>query len=583
MPGGGIVFVRVRHGKGYMHAVYSLAVIAGGTGLLISMFGDLDLDRSKEFAILIVLGILIEWLAVDFALGRLSGGFALVLSSLLVFNLSASAWISAVAFFVGNGIANRGNPVRTAVFNMAQQVLALYGAASLVGLAWGRDISARLLVADMTGGLFQLAGFVALYFVINHGLVYLYMYPGREGARMYSWRDTLRWDALSYLFSIPFGIVTAVLYHKTGMPGVLLMFLPVLAVQFILRLYVRSQLVNRELRAVYEITRRLGSREGVDQIPGVLLKEMRRAIAFHTGVVYLRREETGMYESAAAYGPYREQLEKDRLSFGEGFLGWVVNNGEPEIIFDSKTDPRVKSDQGLPRVLRSLLAVPMAGEAGPLGLAVVGGKKALSFTQQDLEVAVSLCGTATAALSNRVLARRVDDWGGRDYLTGLLNRKSFYQNGLRFFERGDKVALILMDLDLLGHFNENWGQDTGDRMLCELARILKSTGVPGMEAGRYGDDEFALLLPGFDEQRALLMARELRGGLSDHIVTGEYPLIRIKVSQGIAVGPADGESLDELLKAASRALRRAKKSGRDCIVTASDLKSRNTGRSGWIT
>ncbi len=585
---GGVIFVKVSVRKNYLHAAYSLSVIAAGLVVLISLFGDLDLDRSREFAVLIVLGILVEWLAVDFPLGRLSGGFSLVMASLLIYNLSASVWISSVAFFIGSGIAGRGNTLRTSIFNMSQQVVTLYGSVYLTTLVWGREISATLLVSAPSGSFVQLFCMIALYFGINHLLVYLYAYPGREGARMHSWKDTLRWDALSYFFSTPFGIVMALLYHKTGLMAVLLLVVPVLAVQFILRLYVRSELVNRELRAVYEITRRLGSRAALDEIPGILLKEMRRAVTFHTGVVYLRRDEDRRFKSAAAYGPYREQLKRDCLIPGEGFLGWVVNNGDPEIVFDSKVDPRVKSDQGLPQVLRSLLAVPLVGETGVLGLVVVGEKRAMSFSEQDLEVAVSLCGTVTAALSNRILAGRMEDWASRDPLTGLLNRRTFYHNCCRVFERfpaagGKKIALIMMDLDILGHINEGWGQETGDRMIAYLGRILKSVDMPESQVARYGDDEFALLLPGFDERKALLLAHEIRGELADCVFSEEYPLLRIKVSVGLAVAPEDGESFDKLLKAASRALDRAKRNGRDRIVTASDLKGPTAGRSGWIT
>ncbi len=574
--------------KGVLHNVYSLSVIAAGLILLIGLFGDLDLDRSKEFAALILLGILVEWLAVDFPLGRLSGSFSLVLASFLIYNLSASVWISSVAFFIGNGIANRGNSVRTSVFNMAQQVLTLYGSVYLTRLAWGREMTAQLLMSGHFSAYLQLINLILLYFVINHILVYLYTYPGREGARMHTWRDTLRWDALSYFFSTPFGVVMSILYQKTGIAAVLLLLAPVLAVQFILRLYVRAELVNKELRAVYEINRKLGSQAALDEIPGVLLKEMRRAITFHTGVVYLRQEGDRRFKSAAAYGPYREQLERDILLPGEGFLGWVISSGEPEIVFDARIDPRVKSDQGLIQVLRSLLAIPLVGEVGPLGLVVIGDKRAMAFSEQDLQAALSLCGTVTVAISNRVLARRMENWASRDAMTGLLNRKTFYHNCCRVFDRflaaGEgKIALVLMDLDILGHINEGWGQEVGDRMVAELGRFLKSVDLPDSQAARYGDDEFALLLPGFDEQKALFLAHEIRGELADYSFSEDYPLLRIKVSVGIAVAPDDGEGFEQLLKAAARALERAKKNGRDRIVTAAEMKGRLSGRSGWIT
>ncbi|MCL5056618.1 MAG: sensor domain-containing diguanylate cyclase [Actinobacteria bacterium] len=571
--------------KSYIHAAYSLAVTAIGLGLLIKLFGSLDLDKSREYAVLIVMGIMVEWLAVNFPLGRLSGSFSLMLGALLIYNPGASAWISSVAFFIGNGIAGRGNSVRTSVFNMAQQVLALYGSVLLFGVIWKSNLDGVLWSGP--AGFLQLITLITLFFAINHALVYLYAYPGRKGARMHSWQNTLKWDILSYLFSAPFGIVMAVLYQKTGILAAFLLFLPILTVQYILGLYVRSELVNKELRAVYEINRKLGSGGDFRKIPGLLLREMRRAISFHTGVVYLWQEKTRKFVAAAAFGPYRSQLEKGFVNPGEGFWGWVTGNGEAEIVFDSKIDPRVKNEQGLPQVLRSLLVIPLVGEAGTLGLIIVGEKKAMAFTEQDLAVAMSLCGSLSAALSGRVLAEKLERYGSRDPMTGLLNRSSLYRSGVQAFEEikssGEGcAALLLMDIDMLEHINEGWGQESGDRMIIELARVVKSLEIPGARAGRFGDDELGLILPGFDEHKAVELANEIRDILSDYTFAKEYPLLRIKVSIGAAAGGPE-EVFDQLVIKAGQALRKAKKDGRDRVLAASELKGRYSGRDSWLT
>ncbi|MFZ5652593.1 MAG: diguanylate cyclase domain-containing protein [Bacillota bacterium] len=573
--------------RNYLHIAYTLGVTVLGLGLLLKLFRDLDLDRSAEFAAFIILGILVEWLAVNFPLGRLSGGFSLVLASLLVYNLSASAWISSVAFIIGNGIANRGNPVRTSVFNMSQHVLTLYGAVCLSRLLWGRDVSG-LPLTGIDSGMFQLLTLIVLYMAINNIFVYLYTYPGRKGARMHSWWDTLRWDALSYFFSAPFGVAMALLYREIGMTSALLLFIPILTVQFILGLYIRTQVVNKELRAVYEIAKRLGSQADFSEIPGVLLMEMRRALPFHTGVVYLWSEDSRSFRAAAAYGPYRQHLEKGVIHAGDGFWGWVINNGDPEIVFDSKTDPRVKSEQGLAQVLRSLLVIPLVGEAGPLGLVVVGEKKTMAFSEHDLQVAVSLCGTLTEALTNRVLSEKMNNYRRRDPMTGLLNRNTFLRGGSRVFDAlpragVEKIALVLLDMDILGRINEAWSQEAGDRMILELGNVLKSLDIPHMLAGRYGDDEFALLLPGYDEVKARELAAAIRSSLNDLRIADDYPLVGVKASAGIAVWPEDGESFDHLLKMAGMALKMAKKKGRDRTEAASGLDTRYAGKGGWIT
>jgi diguanylate cyclase (GGDEF)-like protein len=570
--------------KSYIHTAYSLVVTVAGLGLLLQLFGSLDLDKSREFAVLIVMGILVEWLAVNFPMGRLSGSFSLMLGSLLIYNLGASAWISSLAFFIGNGIAGRGNSLRTSVFNMAQQVLTLYGSVFLYGLIWKKSLDGALWSGPV--GFLQIITLIVLFFVINHLLVYLYAYPARKGARMHTWLHTLRWDILSYFFSAPFGIVMAVLYQKTGILAAFLLFLPILTVQYILNLYVRSELVNRELRAVYEITRRLGSGEDFRKIPGLLLKEMRRVISFHTAVVYLWQEKNRRFVAEAAYGPYRSQLEKGVINPGEGFWGWVIGNGEAEIIFDSKIDPRVKSEQGLPQVLRSLLVIPLVGEAGSLGLIIVGEKKAMAFSEQDLSAAMSLCGSLSAALSGRVLAEKLERYRSRDLMTGLLNRSAFYRSGVQVYTeiqdagQGD-LALLLMDMDILEHINEGWGQEAGDRMIVELARLVKSLDIPGAKAGRFGDDEIGLLLPGFDEQQAMDLAYQVRDMLSDYTIK-EYHLLRIKVSMGVAAGISE-EGFDQLVVKAGRALAKAKKDGRDRIYAASQMKGRYSGRDSWLT
>ncbi|MFZ5596393.1 MAG: diguanylate cyclase [Bacillota bacterium] len=571
----------------YIHTIYFLVVTLAGFVLLAGMFGGLDLDRSSEFAVLILLGILVEGLAVNFPLGRLSGGFSIVLASFLIYNLNAAAWISSLAFFLGNGIANRGGPVRTLFFNTGQQVLALYVSASLSGAIWGREMSG-IFGGGLNAGYLQLITLILLYFAINHLLVFLYTYPGRREARMYSWQATLRWDALSYLFSAPFGIAMAILYQKTGIASALLLVVPILAVQFILGLYVRSELVNKELRAVYEITRKLGFLEDIDSVPGILLNEMRRAVPFHSGVVYLWQEEKRRFVAAAAFGPYKDQLERDFIRPEEGFWGWVISNGEPEIIFNSKMDPRVKSEQGLPQVLRSLLAIPLASGNNPLGLVIVGEKKAMAFDERDLETAVSLCGTVTRALSNGILSKRVEKLRKLDPQTGLLNRKWFYRNAVRAMdsliaEGNVKAALLLVDIDILGHINEGWGQEDGDRIIDAVAEVLRGLDAPGGFSGRYGDDEFALFLPGGDEGAALELAGEIRAILSEIVPCPEHPVLTAKVSIGIAAAPENGESLDRLIKMAGLALREAKKKGRDRIETASGIRGRRTERGVWNT
>ncbi|NTW04874.1 MAG: GGDEF domain-containing protein, partial [Peptococcaceae bacterium] len=497
-------------------------------------------------------------------------------------------WISSVAFFIGNGAVNKNNSLRTTAFNMSQQILTLYVTVFITGLIWGKEINTALLMETPYAGAFYLVVFIVLYFIINHIFVYIYTSPDRDGLRIHSWKDTLRWDGLSYLFTTPFGVVMAILYSLVGLGPMLLLVVPVLAVQLILRRYIRTELVNRELRAVYEINKALGDNPSLKEIPEILLSEMQRAINFHTGIVYLRTPEGRHYSCAGVLGPYSEQLEKDIITSGEGFFGWTIENGEPDIVFNSRIDPRVKSDQGLPQVFKSLMVIPLPGEIGPLGLVVIGEKKALSFSEGDLAVAVSLSGRVTVSLINEIQQERLEILKRRDPVTGLLNRKVFVLKGRQAFEKKadydeKRVALALLDLDILGHINDGWGQEVGDAMIYRLGNFLGSLESELIFVGRFGDDEFSILFLEHDEEMAMEFLEKIRDDFARYQFSEDYPLLRIKFSIGLAVAPQDGKDFDQLLKGAGKALAKAKKNGRDQIVTMTALKGRLSGRSKWLT
>jgi len=163
------------------HIMYTWLIILIGFGILARLFSALDLDLGREFLIMIALGMLADWLAVSFPQGRLSGGFSVVLASYLTYGPAAAAWISALAALFGQGIVNRGNPLRTTLFNASQYVLALLFGHYVFGRAGGHR------GADFgLGDLLPLLAFIAVYFLANHLFVYLYLLPGRRRWLYYS-------------------------------------------------------------------------------------------------------------------------------------------------------------------------------------------------------------------------------------------------------------------------------------------------------------------------------------------------------------------------------------------------------------
>ena len=159
-----------------------------------------------------------------------------------------------------------------------------------------------------------------------------------------------------------------------------------------------------------------------------------------------------------------------------------------------------------------------------------------------------------------------------DAKTGLLNAGAWQQavgaQAARAIRSGRPLAVAMVDIDHFKKVNDTWGHLVGDQVLAAIARVLARQLRPYDVAGRFGGEEFAVLLPDATEAGACLVAERLRSGIA---ATRPLPgsTLRVTVSIGVAVAiPSRADHLD-LVAAADEALYRAKQSGRNQVRLAS--------------
>ena len=123
----------------------------------------------------------------------------------------------------------------------------------------------------------------------------------------------------------------------------------------------------------------------------------------------------------------------------------------------------------------------------------------------------------------------------------------------------------MADIDHFKKINDRHGHQAGDRVLAEVAQCLRKSVRDVDIGGRYGGEEFVVLLPETLPPQALLVAERVRHAVSDLKITSESERIPVTISLGLA-GDQSPESLSALIKTADAALYRAKESGRNRVV-----------------
>lgn len=163
-----------------------------------------------------------------------------------------------------------------------------------------------------------------------------------------------------------------------------------------------------------------------------------------------------------------------------------------------------------------------------------------------------------------------------DALTGVANRRHFDRSLDRELRRARRdnqpLSLIFLDLDEFKRFNDTYGHARGDEVLRRVAQTLNETFRRGGDfVARYGGEEFAVVLPGVDARRAALYAERLRRRIWRLSIPYEVGEItdRVTISGGVAtVSPGMIVTSEQLLRAADKALYRAKCLGRNQIASA---------------
>lgn len=252
-----------------------------------------------------------------------------------------------------------------------------------------------------------------------------------------------------------------------------------------------------------------------------------------------------------AYGSHSEKLLGKKLSLKKGIASFVYKNEKPYLSNSPKKDPIFDPSWDIISNFKtkSILAVPIKIEKSIIGVIELLNKKSKSgFNKKDLKVVQHLADYTGLAIHSFLDAKRVSEFAIIDELSTLYNDRYFHKILVEYIknarEKKEELSLIFIDLDNFKSVNDKYGHLAGSQALREVGVLLKATvNLNGSILARYGGDEFVLLLPGIDYEKAKKISEKLKKSIENHTFLSKslgflVPILNLKGVIGASFGIA---------------------------------------------
>jgi len=336
------------------------------------------------------------------------------------------------------------------------------------------------------------------------------------------------------------------------------------------------------LEVLYEIGKAITSTLNIDALLELIYTQLSKVIQCEAYFVALYLPETHQMDIRILYDEGK-RYPASIINASEGLSSWVVDNKQPLLIQDLRKEIDSLSMKpilvGEKKLSRSWLGVPLLTENNLIGLLAVASYKPYMFNKTDLLLMEQIGQQAVLSIQNARHYEEVNRQAKLDSLTGVSNHNHFieilYQESEIALSNQSPLSLIMLDIDHFKLYNDTYGHTIGDQVLRLTVQAMESHIKKTDTVGRWGGEEFGIVLPNATTTQANMVANRIRRTLS------ELPLFNVEgntipkptISQGIATIPEHTSDVDDLVVIADRALYRAKARGRDQVAVGIPSKS----------
>ena len=220
------------------------------------------------------------------------------------------------------------------------------------------------------------------------------------------------------------------------------------------------------------------------------------------------------------------------------------------------------------RIHKSIMTIPLIVGERITGYIFLEHLEKHHFNFKYEEYIKKIANLIAVAIENAQLYRDLEIAAATDSLTGLYNRESFYNRVVKSCEVVKDYAIVMIDIDNFKHINDEYGHYAGDIVIIKTARIIMDNIRERDIAARYGGEEIILYIDNNqkNEEEVYYRIDELRRKIANNTIIIEDKIIEVTASFGLSFSKSE-ECIDDVIKEADRLLYKAKRIGKNRVVT----------------
>ncbi|HEY9681786.1 MAG TPA: diguanylate cyclase [Oculatellaceae cyanobacterium] len=333
----------------------------------------------------------------------------------------------------------------------------------------------------------------------------------------------------------------------------------------------RAALINKVSSEIRQ------SLKEVDHIMGTLVSALQEHFSLGLCAVSLYDQQVQDFtKSKTAGDAIPETADSFAPTFGEQlFLVHLeeLKNGQTIYLPHEELKKKLEGrNVEVPIAYKSATLLPLI-HAGNFkaALCMVSTARANPFPDMDMKMVADLADRVAVVVSHAELFQQVEKQAVTDAMTGLFNRRYFNEQLIKEIDRfqrfGHAFSFIIVDLDYLKKINDTLGHHHGDAAIKHIANVLKRNVRDVDTVGRFGGEEFTILLPETDLAPARMVAERICAAIREKPIEG---VGTVTASLGLATFPYDAQDRDKLLELADQALYLAKHRGRNRVCSVAE-------------